>query len=627
MVQGWPISRRHVLRLIGAGGLALYLEPGRSMVVDAALPTAPPPTPPTAQLAGISPIDRGLGDVTPAKFFGDEPEYPHHILWDKQGYLASIGGQLPVPEARVPLVVVGGGVSGLVTSYLLRSYQPVILEQAQRLGGNSQGQSWRGIDYSIGAAYLIEPEAGSPLEKLLVELGIPEMWTARVGEDPVALSGKVYTNFWDGGTSPEESAQFERLATYLRAMNRGQDGLMYTEIPITDPAQTAYVKALDRTSFREHIEKIAGKPLHAHIESTMEHYCWSSLGATAAEVSAAAGLNFYAAEFGTVVVLPGGNAAIAERVLERLITAIPPTHVHAGAVVFDVRVVSDGVVVAYADQHRRPHVIHAQAVVLSCPKFVVRRILDGIETERVEAIRRLRYRSYLVANVLLNQGINDPFYDLFLLGDGRLEAADLRAAAQRQQVTDVVLANYARPDPAHTVLTLYRGLPYDGARAELYAPDAYARYRAMFERQMYETILPLLQLKRDNIVDLRIARWGHPLPMAAPGLIADGTIEAIRAPFRERVFFVEQDNWALPAFESGVTEALTWAPEIAKVLSSRTHGAEPHDALFTELETFPLVWQSFRQWFGHRHRHLLVFHIQVLLQKLPGACLPPKPRS
>jgi hypothetical protein len=56
----------------------------------------------------------------------------------------------------------------------------------------------------------------------------------------------------------------------------------------------------------------------------------------------------------------------------------------------------------------RGHEHHAQAVVLCCPKFVVGKILYGIEAARMEAIRRLRYRSYL-ANGLLNEGIKDPF--------------------------------------------------------------------------------------------------------------------------------------------------------------------------------------------------------------------------
>ena len=120
-------------------------------------------------------------------------------------------------------------------------------------------------------------------------------------------------------------------------------------------------------------------------------------------------------------------------------------------------------------------------------------MLHDIETARLEAIKQLRYRSYLVANVLLRGGIEPWFFDLYLLGDGQLNTANLQAARRSNiQVTDVVLANYARPDPAHTVLTLYRGMPYDGARADLYSAGAYARYRGMFEQQIHGTILPLL---------------------------------------------------------------------------------------------------------------------------------------
>ncbi|MBI3043130.1 MAG: hypothetical protein HYY78_09935 [Betaproteobacteria bacterium] len=58
------------------------------------------------------------------------------------------------------------------------------------------------------------------------------------------------------------------------------------------------------------------------------------------------------------------------------------------------------------------------------------------------------------------------------------------------------------------------------------------------------------------------------MPVAAAGLIADGVPERLREPFRQRVFFVEQDNWALPAFETAVTEALVFAPQVEKALAS-----------------------------------------------------------
>ena len=203
---------------------------------------------------------------------------------------------------------------------------------------------------------------------------------------------------------------------------------------------------------------------------------------------------------------------------------------------------------------------------MACPKFVVKNILDGIEPARLAAIQKLRYHSYLVANVLLKGKVEKNFYDLYMLGNGKIDLSNLRTAAQNQQVTDVIWASYVKPTTDNTVLTLYRGMPYEGARTDLYSTGSYGRYREAFEKQVHESILPLLNLKKENIVDVRIARWGHPLPVAATGLIANGVTAAVQKPFRERVFFVEQDNWALPAFETALTEAMTWAPKVADAI-------------------------------------------------------------
>ena len=134
------------------------------------------------------------------------------------------------------------------------------------------------------------------------------------------------------------------------------------------------------------------------------------------------------------------------------------------------------------------------------------------------------------------------------------------------------------------VVALGRWARTHGARAEVLAENSYQRYRAEFEAQLRDSILPLLKIKPEQVRDLRIARWGHPLPVAAKGLIADGTVDALRAPFKERVFFVEQDNWALPALETSVTEALTWAPEIKKVITGTLAAAATPEGVKSDAE-------------------------------------------
>lgn len=551
-----PFTRREVLALAGSGAATLLL----TRCAGPGSPTARTESPSLSLPFG--PIDRTLGDVAPAAFSGEEPEPAHRILWDRDAVLAA--AEPPDSAERVPLVIVGGGISGLATAWLLRQHRPLVLERSPRFGGSSRGEAWRGVDYAIGAAYFIRPDEGSPIEGFLDELSLTPR--VKTEEDPVILSGKRYDAFWDGSSTVAGATQIRRLARHFQAVLDEEEGQVFPDIPVTDPARRPHLDALDRRSFHDYLQEVAGGSLHPHAASVIEHYCWSSLGASMSEVSAAAGLNFYASEFGEVCVLPGGNAAVAERLVERLAAALPPGHLRPGCLVADVQAGDDGVLVRYADASGAVRTVAANAVVLACPKFVAGKIVRDLEPSRLAAIARLRYRAYLVANLLLDRGVGHDFYDLFLAGDGTAPYADVEAAADAQGATDVVLGTWARPHRDHTVLTLYRALPFDGGRAAVYDEDSYGTYRSQFARQVERDILPLVGARPGDIADLRVARWGHPLPVAEVGFIADGLPEALGAPFRDRVFFVQQDTWALPAFETAVTEAILAAPKIDRGL-------------------------------------------------------------
>jgi len=160
------------------------------------------------------PIDRSLGGIAPRTFAGDQPDQTHDILWAKEKYVSSHGGY-PKPDESVPLVVVGGGISGLCSAYLLKDLKPVVLERAERFGGNSRGQSWQGLDYSIGAAYFMEPDKGSAIESLLNELGVNRISRLKTAEDPIVWQGRRYYRFWDGVTAPAQAGQFRKLLAYF----------------------------------------------------------------------------------------------------------------------------------------------------------------------------------------------------------------------------------------------------------------------------------------------------------------------------------------------------------------------------------------------------------------------------
>jgi len=519
------LTRRGLLKLTGAGLASIYLG-GCSLLSTPASSSVEQFTP------DFFPIDRSLGDASSRAFSGDNFDRPHAILWDTDRYVASKGGMPEVSE-KVPIVIVGGGMAGLMSAYLLRDHNPIVLEQAPRLGGNSRAETWRGLEYSLGAAYFMEPAVGTPLRKMMDELGVT--YSSKQGDDPVVLKGKRTDDFW-------ARREFAKYHAYLRKMLSDH----YPDLPFNEE----WMVKLDRISLEAKLKRDLGKSLHPQILSAVEHYCWSSFNARASEISAAAGLSFLAAETGKIWVPPGGNAAVAEALARKL----PAENLRAGALVFQVVEKEGKAIVTYESAKGELRAIEASAVVMACPKFVAKKIMPQLEPYRQRAIEKIRYRSYLVANVLLKKSVRPLFYDLFVLGD---------EPAEKAGIVDAILADFARPQSKQSVLTLYRAMPYEGGRSRIFQPGSYELARKEFEQAIAKDVLPHLGMSLEDVVDIRLTRWGHPMPVADKGRIADGTIKILREPFRECIFFVEQDNWLLPALETAAHEAFHFAPQVA----------------------------------------------------------------
>ena len=511
--------------------------------------------------SSISPINRSLGGIAPQVFDGDDFTRPHAILWDKSAYINTLGG-LPKPQRKTELAIIGGGISGLLSAYLLRDKNPILLEQASRFGGNAKAVAWYGLKYSIGAAYLVKPKADSAMAKIFNELGIAKDYAIkRGGEGHVLINGRLIENFWQAPSEPAHKATYQKLLNYFMSfVNEG--GNPFPDYPTEDIALRQYINKLDTENFKSHLQRIIGSPLPSHLQTLLEHYCFSSLGGSSTEISAAAGINSFAGELEDIAVFPGGNAYIAEALLKRLHSGLPDRHLLPDSLVFNVKTQDDGVLVSYIDANNQPQSLLAEQVIMSCPKFVAAKLIDSLSAKKRAAISAMEYRAYLVANLLINRPIAENDYDLYCLGAGQADVDHVAAYAKSRGITDIINANYASPDSGKTVLSFYQAFPYHGGRAELYAQQAYQHLKSAISAQLSEEILPYYGLNQNNIADLRLTRWGHPLPLPKTGLLAQGIVDALRAPIDQHIFFIEQDNWALPAIETAVAEAVYWSSVI-----------------------------------------------------------------
>ncbi len=462
---------------------------------------------------------------TQQTFSGDDPSFAHSHLWRKS---SSLRREIAA-ATEYDAIIVGGGISGLLSAYYTKGKKILLIELADRIGGNSRGESWDGISYSMGAAYIGAPEKGSPLHKLMVELGLDTI--AHVESES---AGSITDKKWNAKGGP--------TAAFKKFLEKEVPSDLFFE------NQTA-VQQLDRENLEQYLQRRLGNEYSKQDQEYVRSYCFSAFGGLPSEMSAASGIYFLAGEK-ELWAFPGGNAAISERLYHALkargvtfLSRSPVTHVEAKAGMG---------YVTFAEQGAQTRVVKSKKVVLACPKFVVKRILDGCEEPRMRAMDHLEYRSYLVANLLLKHPMSNAFYDAYCLPDLKLNFPEGTVA--QAHVSDLVNNRKKILKRNSSVLTLYTPIPYSDVRSgllKLALPAAQKNYRDLIVQQ----ILPVWNIAESSIQEIRISRWGHAIPLSRHGLYQPNQIETLSKPFEKCVHFVNQDNWALPCFETAFHEA------------------------------------------------------------------------
>jgi protoporphyrinogen oxidase len=489
-------------------------------------------------------------------FNGDNINRPHDILWNIDGYVAKKGG-IPAPSVFTKIVVAGGGMSGLLSAYHLKHHAPILLEQDNVFGGNSKGENFDGSFYSIGAAYVTIPDEGSDVEKFFAETGIAEKLKHESDTDTsVNFKNKLMKNFWQGASDPENADQFIMVEKELRRICEEA----YPDIPWVEDSAISFEElcALDAISFDEWLTKTFSV-VHPHVREYFQAYCWSSFGGSIDELSAAQVLNFVTSEVDGVLALPGGNSYITQTLHTQLKSDLPQGHVLSEAFVLRVKIQDSGKVwVTFESKEGNLVTVECDQVICAFPKFVAERVVADIEAERIKAIDFIPYRGYIVTNVILDSAVKSAGYDIFCL-NGKMQETPSPMKPPKKLMTDVVYGSWAQNDEVnYSVLTMYRPLPFDGARQFLFSPFSHQKHLIQSQNEITE-FLKTVNISMDMVKGYRLTRWGHSLPLARKGLIADGTVAKLIAPIQNKIFFVNQDNWVNPAFECAFSESLTAA--------------------------------------------------------------------
>lgn len=563
------LSRRHFLGIGAASGFAALGAPGFTRRLWPTCAAAPP-------RRHASPLDLSapinlLPDELPSVmvngmpfaegFTGDHwsnEEIPFH------GPPGCAGGGSGTPE-EVDIVIVGGGISGLGTAMLLRDHQPVLLEMRDRFGGVAQGERWQQTGFSLGNAYVITPDPGTFLEEFYAELGLDQFLRVDDQDSHIEIDGEILDDFFDAQAHPpHERAAFNKYRQVVQNMA----SINYPDIPLPGGRDDKWIVELDQKTFRQDIEDRMHMAIPESLAGAIQAYTYSSFAAGWEEISAAGGWNFLAAEEFGRWVFPGGTSWMANRMWE-ILAATLGQNLRAGCRATRVELTPDDrVLVTYLDGAGDCRTILARRVVMACPKLSAKHILPGVDQldpGKLDAMNQMEYRAYVVANVLLDAPIDLDFYDVFLLADGSMPMNQDEAQAG-SRVIDMLNGHfYNGPATTPSVLTLYWPLPFDFGRWTLLIETSWQDYAQSLVPQI-ESMLGMLGVPTSAVKQVRMTRWGHAVPINRPGLMADGTIDALRRPLEGKIFFVNQDNWALPAVENCLLDAEIFVPQVLEGL-------------------------------------------------------------
>lgn len=504
------------------------------------------------------------------------------VTWDGEllGASAAAGHRLRAPQAitpeeteEIPILILGGGVSGLSAGWWLRRSGQErfrLLELEPELGGTARSGQRRGLEFPWGAHYLAAPRADQPdllqlLEETKTIVGRDDAGQPLYDEAQICAAPKeriFLHGFWSEGLYPSDGASAEDLAEldrFRRTIDafvglRGEDGRRAFRVPVEGSSRDPKLLALDRISMSEWLAREGYRS--ARLRWFIEYGCRDDFGTELGHTSAWAGLHYFASrtevpgeESADFLTWPEGNAFLVRALGDR----VGRERISAGTLVVGIAPHGDGrraevTSVDLASGRAKRWI--ASRVIFALPSFLRRFLVRGFE--RLPEYHP-SYSPWLVANLHLR---GRP-------GSRGFPTAWDNVIYQSRSLGYVVATHQRHLERGSTVWTYY--LPLTGAddRAE----------RRKLEALSWSDAAPSIvgELARCHLgleaelerVDL--FRWGHAMVRPVPGALF-GAERARAAESQGPLIFAHTDLSGIALFEEAFSHGVRAAREALAAL-------------------------------------------------------------
>jgi protoporphyrinogen oxidase len=498
------------------------------------------------------------------------------ILWVKeiQGPSHAIGHRLRKPDFPAPsaeqntrVLIVGGGIAGLSAARWLKKHGMndfLLVEMEQELGGNSRGGENKVSRYPWGAHYLPLPRLeNTDLIDLLQELGVilsidaqglptyKEEFLCHDPEERLFIQGQWQEGLVPQlGVPPEDRAQIKQFISEMHAFRdrSGADGKPLFAFPLRQVTTDPLVRELDDLTMEAWMQQ------HAYTSPYLRWYvdycCRDDYGAGIAQVSAYAGIHYFAARGGkainasegAVLTWPEGNAWLARQL------ALPVAdRIRTGQLVIALRDTASGAEADVYDPVANATVtFRAEAIVCAAPQFVTSRLLPQRSLSAA-----FQYAPWVVANVTV-EGLPGGMGAALSWDNVAYEGKSLGYIVATHQR----LAGFAGTE---TVLTWYQ--PLDDLPPSEARTQALARSQAEWQQWVLADFERMHPGITEGVKDIAVWVWGHGMITPQPGFIWGKEREEAQKPLGH-IYFAHSDLSGISVFEEAFDQGIQAADNI-----------------------------------------------------------------
>ena len=441
----------------------------------------------------------------------------------------------PSETRRVPVLIVGTGIGGLSAGWKLAKAgfkDFLMVELEAEPGGNSRAGRNEVSAYPIAAHYLPLPtHEATAVRELLAELGVlqgdPRAARPRYDERYLCATPqeRLYRNGWwqEGvlplvGVSVAEREQYQRFFTLMDGFKQRRDGRITPRrafaLPMELSSRAPDLLALDRISMRDWLlaQGLDSPQLHWYVD----YACRDDYGTAIAEVSAWAGIHYFACRNGeaqdaasdTVLTTPGGNGWLVEG-LAQSIKDHAGDRLLTGALAY--RVAETGGLMnvdLWLPAEKRSLRLQAEQLIWAAPLFLVPHVFAGHEALKTAA-RSYSDAPWLLANLTLSRFPEDRAGTSMAWDNVLYDSPGLGYVVSTHQ--------QMRMHPGATVFTYYRAL------SSMPPPQARALLQVTSREDWAEQILADLERPHPDIrqvtTRLDVFRNAHAMARPLPGLI------------------------------------------------------------------------------------------------------------